>query len=77
MLKCTKSSGDEPAAYRVRRVAYAATYPPCGCSHEEPYTVWEGADPSGYTGGLGAFDEGCHHPNRWMEVRREGVWHPL
>lgn len=52
--------------YRVMRVAPSAVSPPCGCSHDEPVVVWEGDRPSDYHGGLGAFDEGCHHPSRWM-----------
>jgi hypothetical protein len=27
-----------------------------------------------YRGGLGAFDEGCHHPSRWVEYLVGGVW---
>lgn len=30
--------------------------------------MWEGEDPAEYREGLGQFDEGCHHPTRWMEV---------
>ena len=51
---------------------------PCGGSHETPAIVWEGSDPSQYKGGLGAFDEGCHHPSRWMEGRSPtGEWLPV
>jgi hypothetical protein len=60
--------------YRVRRSAPSAVHPPCGCSHEEPETVWEGTTMTAYRGGLGAFDEGCHHPSRWEEYLVGGVW---
>jgi hypothetical protein len=60
--------------YRVRRTAPSAVNPPCGCSCDEPTTVYEGTTMAGYRGGLGAFDEGCHHPSRWEEYLVGGVW---
>jgi len=53
--------------YRVMRVAPAAYDPPCCCSQETASVIWEGDDPDAYSGGLGAFDNGCCHPTRWME----------
>jgi len=62
--------------WRVRRVAPSAIEfdPPCGCSCNEPHTVWEGDDPAEYRGGIGAFDEGCHHPVRWWEQKIGDTW---
>jgi hypothetical protein len=60
--------------YRVRRSAPSAITPPCGCSHEETVTVWEGTNLTAYRGGLGAVDVGCHHPSRWVECLVGGVW---
>lgn len=59
---------------RVVRVAHSCVNPPCPCSHDHPVVVWEGTDPAEYKGGLGAFDEGCCHPVRTMEVYVDGVW---
>ncbi len=66
--------------YRVvRTVSLAAETQGNTCTHGESHAtesvVWEGSDPAGYTGGIGAFDEGCYHPSRWFQAQApDGTW---
>lgn len=63
--------------YRVMRSAPSCIDPPCPCSEPDPHEVWRGESLAGYAGGIGAFDEGCHHPSRWAEQMVDGQWVPV
>ena len=63
----------------IRHVSLAVETQGDTCSHGESHgtevVAWEGSDPAGYTGGIGAFDEGCCHPSRRFQVQApDGTW---